>query len=103
MRDVSRPKYASSGRSLTTISPSPGWRRTRATDDFRLPVAQMTEERSGLIFCSSLSTLGERDGLLCPVRMLRPGVDLELRGEVPSEPVLRQHADDRFTHDARRM
>src|SRR5580765_8577569 len=101
MRDVSRPKYASSGRSLTTISPSPGWRRTRATDDFRLPVAQMTEERSGLIF-PSLSTLGERDGLLCPMRMIRPGVDLELRGELPSEAVLRQHADDRFAHEARR-
>src|SRR5438094_572931 len=37
---VSRPKYSSSVRSLTTNSPEPGFMRTRAIDSLRRPVAE---------------------------------------------------------------
>src|SRR5437773_619692 len=101
MREVSRPKYASSGRAFTTISPAPGWRRMRATEDFRLPVAQMTEARSGLIGFSP--ALVHRHRLLRLVRMVGTRVDLELGRQAPAEAVLRQHADDSVAHEADRM
>jgi hypothetical protein len=34
-----RPKNSSSGRPFTVIVPLPGFRKTRAEDDLRLPVA----------------------------------------------------------------
>src|SRR5207244_4750533 len=101
MREVSRPKYASSGRVFTTISPAPGWRRTRATEDFRLPVDQMTVTRSGLIAFSP--ALGERHRLLRLVRMVGTRVDLQLGRQASAEAVLRQHAGHRLAHEADRM
>src|SRR3989441_10228740 len=101
MREVSRPKYASSGRVFTTISPAPGWRRTRATEDFRLPVDQMTVTRSGLIAFSP--ALGERHRLLRLVRMVGTRVDLQLGRQASAEAVLRQHAGHRAAHPAGRI
>src|SRR5204862_26440 len=101
MREVSRPKYASSGRVFTTISPAPGWRRTRATEDFRLPVDQMTVTRSGLIAFSP--ALGERHRLLRLVRMAGTRVDLQLGRQASADAVLRQHAGHRVAHQAARM
>src|SRR5207245_7971397 len=100
-REVARPKYASSGRVFTTISPVPGWRRMRATEDFRLPVAQTTGARSGLIGCSP--ALRQRHRLLRLVRMVGARVDLELGRQAPAEAVLRQHAGHRVAHQADRM
>ena len=42
IRDDSRPKYSSAGRSLTVISPSPARSLTRATEVLRLPVPEKT-------------------------------------------------------------
>src|SRR5690242_20496864 len=78
-------------------SPSPRWSRTRATEDFRFPVAQMTGMRSGLIL------LRHRHRLLSAVRMFGQGVDLELGGEPTAEAVARQHAGDRRAHEPRRV
>src|SRR5579862_6178523 len=81
---------------MTTL-PSPRCSRTRATEDFRFPVAQMTGMRSGLIL------LRQWHRLLRPVRVFRPGIDLELRREPTAEAVVRQHAGYRRAHESRRM
>src|SRR5690242_11226675 len=78
-------------------TPSPRWSRTRATEDFRFPVAQMTGVRSGLIL------LRQWHRLLSAVRVFGPGVDLELGGEPTAEAVARQHAGDRRAHEPRRV
>src|SRR5438552_7423385 len=101
MREVSRPKYASSGRAFTTISPAPGWRRMRATEDFRLPVAQMTETRSGLIGFSP--ALGERHRLLRLARMVGSRVALVFGRRALAEASLRQHAGYSVAPHAGRM
>src|SRR4029434_1458043 len=46
---------------------------------------------------------GEWEGLLRPVGMVGPGIDLELGGQPPAEAILRQHALDRVAHEARRL
>src|SRR5437667_11051238 len=73
----------------------------RATEDFRLPVAQMTETRSGLMGFSP--ALGERHRLLRLVRMVGTRVDLQLGRQASAEAVLRQHSGHRFAHEADRM
>src|SRR5262245_29372290 len=82
MRDASRGKWSSSDRLFTRIWPVPILRRTRATAVLRLPVATNVWG-SGKI---------EDLRLLCGVRMLGPGVDLELAEHLPAERVLREHA-----------
>src|SRR6185436_12840365 len=101
MREVSRPKYTSRGRSFTTISPVPGCRRMRATEVLRFPVAQMADVRSGLM--RGLPALRQRYRLLRVVRMVGSGVHLELGHEPAPEAVLRQHALDGETDHARGM
>src|SRR5690242_19082194 len=80
-----------------TTSPSPRCSRTRATEDFRFPVDQMTDVRSGLIL------LRQWHRLLRAVRMFGPGVDLELGREPTAEAVARQHAGDRGAHESGRV
>src|SRR5262245_43727936 len=98
MRDDSRPKYWSAGRSFTTNSPSPDLIRTRATDVLRFPVPQNTL-LSALIGVSP--TLDQWNGLLRPMGVVRPRIDLELRGQPAAEPVLREHPLDRLPEQPR--
>src|SRR5689334_5543031 len=87
---VSRPKYSSRVRSLTTKSPLPGFIRTRAMDCLRRPVA---ETISSLAILSRSLCVGRfhRGGLLGGVRMLIAGVDLELLHQGAPERGARQH------------
>src|SRR5216683_3124084 len=86
---VSRPKYSSRVRSLTTNSPEPGFRRTRAIDSLRRPVA---------VTSSSLLALGigrfHRGRLLGGVRVLVAGIDLQLLHESAAQVGAGQHAPD---------
>src|SRR5947209_3241389 len=80
---MSRGKYSSSDRPLIHQLPSPGRRMTRATEVFRLPVPWY-------VACSAIDRhLLRRLG---GMRMLRPGVDLQLAQLRPAEPVPRQHS-----------
>src|SRR4051794_40103880 len=83
------PKCSSSERPLTTISPSPGSRRTRAIAVLRRPVP---EKKAGLAIDGSSS--GERLRPLGLMWMVGAGVDLELAQLLDAETVPRKHALD---------
>src|SRR5690349_5807402 len=83
-------------RPLIHVFPSPGRRITRATDVFRLPVPRYC---AGVDIRTAPSS--ERLGLLGLVRVLRAGVDLQLRQLLAAEPVARQHALDRLAEHLR--
>src|SRR5262249_42480241 len=107
MRDDSRPKYSSAGRSFTVISPWPGRMRTRATEVLRLPVPQNTLP-SRFISALTLALAAarpshQRHGLLCLVRVVWPRVHLELGGEPATQAILREHPLDRLAHEPGRM
>src|SRR3954463_13920629 len=91
-----RGKYSSSVRPFTHVAPSPGLRMTRATDVLRLPVP-----RYWAIWLNSLLQI-QWLGILRLVRVLRAGVDLQLRGLLTRKLVLREHALDRAPNDLRR-
>src|SRR6478735_1442258 len=40
----------------------------------------------------------QRLGLLCPVRMVRPGIDLQLGRQPTTQTILGEHALDRLAH-----
>src|SRR5690242_20530990 len=79
-----RGKYSSSVRPLTHVVPSPGRRITRATEVLRLPVPRY--------WAIWLKSLLQWLRVLRAVRMLGPGVDLQLRQLLAREAVLREHA-----------
>src|SRR4051794_38262782 len=79
------PKCSSSERPLTTISPSPGSRRTRAIAVLRRPVP---EKKAGATINDSS---GERLRPLGLMRVVDPGVDLELAELLNAQAVPRQH------------
>src|SRR5438105_6053810 len=100
---VSRPKYSSSVRSLTTNSPEPGFMRTRAIDSLRRPVA-VTSSSLVAICLESLSVdRFHRGRLLGGVRVLVAGVDLELAHQRAAEDGARQHAADGVLDQPRRL
>src|SRR5436309_3558236 len=80
------PKCSSSVRPFTTISPSPGRRRTRAIAVLRRPVP---EKKAGVVIDGSSS--GERLRPLGLMRMVGTGVDLELPELLDPETGSRQH------------
>src|SRR2546423_3850882 len=90
---VSRPKYSSSVRSLTTNSPDPGFIRMRAMDSLRRPVAETISSLA--ISLESLSVdRFHRGRLLGGVRVLVASVDLQLLHQGAAEDGARQHAPD---------
>src|SRR5262249_25169456 len=91
---VSRPKYSSSERSLTTNSPEPGLIRTRAIDSLRRPVAETISSFAGILWNPLCVRRFHRGGLLGGVRVLVAGVDLELLHQGAAEGGARQHAAD---------
>src|SRR5262245_7397298 len=107
-RWLSDGKYSWAGRPFTVTWPEPGRMRTRATERLRRPVA-WTRGWGIAVFLASVSRAGlgvgqvERLGALGPVRMGRPGVDLELGGHLPAQAVLGQHADDALAHGLGRI
>src|SRR5439155_9112917 len=88
-----RGKYCSMVFPFTQVWPSPGRRMTRATDVLRLPVP-----RYWAIWLNSLLQV-QRLGVLRPVRVLGPGVDLQLRQLPRREAVLREHPLDGLADD----
>src|SRR5580704_12237206 len=96
MRDVSRSKYSSTGRPLTTMLPLPCLSQTRAMAVLRLPVAYVRVSAMAMWSLSVrrlASGRGQRQGLglLGPVRMVGRNVNLELGQHLPSEHSLREH------------
>src|SRR4051812_41792963 len=96
-----RGKYSSSVRPLTHVVPSPGRRMTRATDVLRLPVPRYCAIWLKSLLRSEISRV-QRLGVLRLVRVLRAGVDLQLRDLLPRQAVLREHPLDRRPDDLRR-
>src|SRR5262249_10362886 len=96
VRQMVRGKYSSIVRPLIHVAPSPGRRITRATEVLRLPVP-----RYCAIWLKSLLR-GEGLRVLRAVRMLRAGVDLELRELPAGEAVLREHPLHRDAKHLRR-
>src|SRR3954468_20731957 len=80
------PKCSSRERPLTTISPSPGSRRTRAIAVFRRPVP---EKKEGLTI--DVSSSGERLRPLGLMRVVGSGIDLQLAQLLRAEAVPRKH------------
>src|SRR5256886_13304375 len=99
---VSRPKYSSSVRSLTTNSPEPGFMRTRAIDSLRRPVAE-TISSLAISLESSCVRRFHGGGLLGGVRVLVAGVDLQLLHQGAAEGGARQHAADGVLDEAGRL
>src|SRR5690242_12081876 len=91
------------GRELTTIFPSPGRMRTRATACLRRPVDWTSG--FGMLATDLLLRRApgaghlERLGLLGGVGMVGTGVDLELLELLAPERALREHPPDRPAHD----
>src|SRR5437660_2919765 len=90
---VSRPKYSSRVRSLTTNSPEPGFIRTRAIDSLRRPVAE-TIRSLAISLESSCVRRFHGDGFLGGVGVLVARVDLQLLHQCAAEGGARQHAAD---------
>src|SRR5438477_9481675 len=88
---VSRPKYSSSVRSLTTNSPEPGFMRTRAIDSLRRPVAVTS---SSLVAIDLSVHRFHGGGLLGGVGVLVAGVNLELPHQRAAQDSAREHAAD---------
>src|SRR5438876_6594530 len=99
---VSRPKYSSRVRSLTTNSPEPGFIRTRAIDSLRRPVAE-TIRSLAISLESSCVRRFHGDGLLGGVGVLVARVDLQLLHQRAAEGGARQHAADGVLDEAGRL
>src|SRR2546428_5484273 len=99
---VSRPKYSSRVRSLTTNSPQPGFIRTRAIDSLRRPVAE-TIRSLAISLESSCVRRFHGDGLLGGVGVLVARVDLQLLHQRAAEGGARQHAADGVLDEAGRL
>src|SRR3984885_15489653 len=96
MREVSRSKYSSTGRPLTTMFPPPALSQTRAIAVLRLPVAYVRVS-AVTMWSLSVQTLvcgrGQRQGLglLGAGRVVVSNVELELGQHLAAEPALREH------------
>src|SRR3990172_9551087 len=91
---IACPKCSASERPLTTISPSPGSSRTRATAVLRRPVPVL---KAGVDIVAPPS--GERLRLLGLMGVIVAGVDLQLAELLGPEARPRQHAFDRPPDD----
>src|SRR5712691_10044581 len=93
---IALPKCSARLRPLTTISPSPGSSRTRATAVLRRPVPN---EKAVGVLMQCRSSSGERFRPLRLVRVVGSGVDLQLAELLGPEAVVGQHALDRAPQD----
>ena len=83
--------------------PEPSWRRTRATEVFRFPVAAVMASFEALGLVGMIVRLGVGEsvladnrkllGLLGGVLVLGPGIDAQLREHLSAQGVLRQHTE----------
>src|SRR5262245_42188217 len=94
-------------RLLTVILPVPGLSHTRAVASLRRPVPYQRCTSAMILVLVSVwirmwrrRLQRQRLGLLGRVRMLGPGVDLELGEHVPAEGVLGEHARHRLLDHA---
>src|SRR5437764_14358100 len=85
------------GRPLTTILPAPGRMRTRATACFRRPVVWTRGLGTRSVLLASAGQV-ESLGRLGGVRVLGPGIDLELAQHLTAEGALGQHAAHGLAH-----